>query len=806
MKTKVNIWFLVLCIAAISFNSCRDDKTDYKDVSEREFMTMFRHYDNYRNDSRLSAVDVISTAHLSPPYGCGNLDLEGRPNSIYLVWYGVQDCAGYHIRIKSSLTGPGEASSTRWTKNDAILDTIIYEPETVSIEIPNLQYRFTHDCAIRVLSKRGLPPTKDVLYTPAYENDPYHSLWYGYGGGQHRLNYCRIMTAARPGVPNTVVKYGERGDDGTWVEIKFNLDATAWLPGGAANPNGDNLNPLIEIDYSHTPPLFKADYIELVPQVVSSTQTRSSSTPETKRKYFKDITINPNGTGSVIFDDMVKNVMYMINVVNDNPNMIKWDRFYNTEMVRMKGDPLDPILIEHKLYTADPNPELNPNDQKAFEQLSKKHNACRIDQLLSSYMDDNDYPEDTEFLLESGKTYFINSGVEISKGVRLRCDDPNNPATVLMGVGYLGVGSAILVDYEKSKLTGQGVRAYNFSFGRNPRAGEMGSINISEIVFENIIFKVIDSYNFDNIDFVPGASTGLPNYFINQSASAMNFSCDKFEVRNCTFQGFHRGFIRTQGTNAQRFKEFTLDGILVYNCGGYDDTGRGYPMIAGANNNKDACLFANMTVKNSTFVNSPFDSFFSETGNLSWPEGDVWNVTLENCTFLNFSTRSESNNQRVLFRLQYPPAYSKFTIKNNLFIICPAKGEAPDNYHSAGIHITRHPEGFKWDIDNNYSTNVFPGTATSIFRHRAFNSATESAGVDGGYYNIGGLPALEIRLGSPSLAPEELMIDPYPLGPLRSKLGHKNNIDGLYYQNTEKVRNHDIVKNNIGDPRWKKNL
>jgi len=464
------------------------------------------------------------------------------------------------------------------------------------------------------------------------------------------------------------------------------------------------------------------------------------------------------------------------------------------------------VEIKHVLYTAKQDEfGVVSDNEKALEDLSIKHNACRIDELLRNYMDNNDYPEGTVFLLEAGKRYFINNGVEICKGLTLRSNDENNRATVLMGIGFIGVGNGIMVDYNINNLSGQGVRAYYFSFGRNPRVGEMGSINISDIVFENINFKVEHAYNFDNMDYVPGASTGLANYFINQSASAMNFSCDKFELRNCDFQGFHRGFIRFQGGNAQRFKEFNLDGILVYNCGAYDDTGRGYPVIAGTSNNANACLFANMTVRNSSFVDSPFDSFFSEPMNPpnGWPEGDVWNVILENCTFLNFSTRSES---RVLFRLQYPPPYSKFTIKNNLFIICPAKGEAPDNYHSAGIHISRHPEGFQWDIANNYSTNVFPGTATSIFRHRAFNSSFESAGIDGGSYNIGGLPALEILLGSPSLAPEELMIDPYPLGFLRTKLGHKHNIEGLYYQNTERVRNHPIFTQKIGDPRWSKNI
>jgi len=806
MKAKYFLLFFVFCLAGISFNSCKDDKEIYNNVSEREFMTQFRHYDNFRNDGRLSPADQINRASESPPYGCGNLFNEGKPNSLYLIWYGVEGCLGYHVRIKSSLTGVGEGQN-RWSPEAAILDTIIYDPAQITLVVENLQYGFLHDCAIRVLSKKGLAPSKNVFYTPAYENDPYHSYWYGYGGGQHRPNYCRVYTAPRFGVPTTVVRYGERGEDGTWVDVVVNLNAKAWLPGGAANPNGDNLNPLIEIEEETS--LFKATYVILEPQVMGDNR------PETKTKYFgTDIIVNNNpsdetnyGIATVRFDGLTKNVMYMINVVNDNPEMIKWDRLYNTAMVRMKGDPLPPMTIEHQLYTAQPNTEgVITADEVALEALSKKHNACRIDQVLNSYMDDNNYPEDSEFQLEPGKTYFINSGIEISKGLRLRCDDPNNRATVLMGIGFITTGNAIMVDYDKNRLNGQGVRASNFSFGRNPRAGEMGSINISEIVFENIDFQVTNGYNFDNIDYVPGASTGLPNYFINQSASAMNFSCDKFEVRNCDFQGFHRGFIRTQGGNAQRFKEFTLDGILVYNCGAYDDAGRGYSVIAGANNNANACLFANMTIKNSSFVNSPYHALFSETGDNVWPEGDVWNVTLENNTFLNFSTRSESNNQRVLFELLYPPPHSKFTIKNNLFIICPAKGETPDNYHSAGIRILRHPEGFKWDIANNYSTNVFPGASTSIFRHRAFNSTTESAGIDGGSYNIGGLSALEILLGSPSLAPEELMKDPYPLGFLRTKLGHKHNIEGLYYQNTDKVRNHPIVINKIGDPRWSKNL
>ena len=821
MKTRISL--LLICLAGVFLlNSCRDDK-DSLVKSEREFMTQFRHFDNMRNDPRLGtgSIDRIENSHVAPPYGCGNLSGldQNRPNSLYLIWYGIEDCLGYHVRIKSSLTGVGEGVD-RWTKEAAIVDTIIYDPHQVTLTVDNLQYAFLHDCAIRVLSKKGTPPSKDVFYTSAYENDPYHSYWYGYGGGQHRPNYCRIYTAARPGVPGGVIQYqGSRDPEGTWVDIDYNLNAKRWVCGGDANLDCKKLNHVIlsQIDMSVTPPMFPATYIEVKPQIVGS------NAPETKRLYFgKDIIIDPNPEvgkeymGTVRFEGLQKNVVYIINIINDNPALPYWDRLYNTEMVRMKGgDPLPGELIPHTLYT----PKMDEfgmisTNELALQVLSKKFNACRLDEKLVDYMDNNEYPEDQEFLLEPGKTYFLNTTINMYKGFKLRCADPNNRATVLMGIGWNWIGEEIGTDYDPSRAlisgTNIGLRQYNFSFGRAAGVGELGSINISDIVFENINFTCHNSFNYDNRSYIPGAGTGCANYFINQAATAMNFSCDKFEVRNCDFSGFIRGLIRTQGGNAQRFKEFTLDNILVYDCGLYGDAGGSYAMIAGAGNNPNACLFANMNIRNSSFIDCPFAHILLEAHNPSsgWPAGDVWNVTLEKCTFLNWNTRNAS---AYVFYLQYPPQGSRFTIRDNLFIMCGAQGEGVRNYYNSGARIGTHPPNAAtdktWDIANNYSTNVFPGTSSTIFTSYPFTlTSTGGAGMSSGNYNVGGSTALQILLGSPSISPQELMIDPYPLGYLRTQLGHKHNIGGLYYNNTETVKNHPIFVNEIGDPRWSAHL
>lgn len=63
----------------------------------------------------------------------------------------------------------------------------------------------------------------------------------------------------------------------------------------------------------------------------------------------------------------------------------------------------------------------------------------------------------------------------MSKGFTLRSNDPNNPPTVYLGVGFNENGDP---------------RACNFSFGRNAGNGEMGELMSSLFAFRILISTV----------------------------------------------------------------------------------------------------------------------------------------------------------------------------------------------------------------------------------------------------------------------------------------------------------------------------
>lgn len=791
MKVRI---ILLLLVFGLLFDSCRDDKPIYDDAPDRERMTMLAWRDTGFTDTDAENGRT-----------CGPL----MPNKLYLVWYGIDGCAGYHVRIRLSVMGGTLGGADSWVPANQVQDFIVNDPNQLDLLLENLQYGTQYRIAIRTLSKKGVFPTKDNLWTAAYENDPYHSKWYGYGDANQRDHCFELATFARQGLPE-IMTYSDRTE--TSVRLNFVLAwddviKTSGNEGFGKQPTDAAyiaLNPYLELE---TGPdgrkRFVADYVELIPTTTSS--PRPDDIPLTEADKTR---------GYIEVTGLTPNVQYIVNLVNRNvaDNITQWDAYYNTQMIRMRGPIGEPIVIPHELYTAKPNAETGvvSNNEKVVEEFSKKHNACRIDEFILDFNNDTELAEGTVFLLEAGKTYFINNTVRISKGITLKGADPNNRSTVLMGGIFYDAYGENFLDYDQSRATG--VRAYNFSFGRAAQSGEIGSITLSDIVIENINFQALNWYNYDNRSYIKNAGSGMPNYFINQDAQAMPFNAESFQLRNCDFQGMGRGFIRIQGASRKLIEKFIIDNCLIYNCGGYDDGGGGYPFISG-DGTSHSNIFTDISITNTTFVNSPYGSIFGESANPNpWPTGYVWNVNFSNNTLINHNPRAT---ERLIFNLQYPPAFSKFTAKKNLIVICPAKGESAEKYFCAGMRIRDHSGSGRgnvsFDIAENYSTNVFPGTATSIFNNYAFTEVSSGAGIDGGTRNVGGMAALYIEDGFndgfPSLAPDELMVDPYPLGQLRSLLGYKHNVpDGLYFKNTPAVKSHPIYTKGIGAPRWREKV
>jgi hypothetical protein len=707
IKDKCNIllWAIFACLTC---SSCNDDDNPVIDGDnpDREFMTLFRSERNgiSTSDRFISGVSGV--------------------NDIQLYWYGVDNCAGYHLKCVIQ----GRNFDNPY---DLIVDTIV-GPEVLSIKIEDLQYKTGYRFAIQTLSKRG----------PEYD-----SKWFGLGDGAHPDDYLNITTLDRYAVPDVL-----------WVEnitynslrVSFNLTSDGKYQEHFEEENGKYI----------------MDQIKIEP---------SSDNPELPGKII-DLTDADKARGYIDVNDLVQNAVYIINGLNNNVKRY-WDRLYNTNMVRMKGELGEPILIEHIFDPNDSIPGAIPL------------NACRIDTVLQNYMSDSNLAEGTTFILEGGKNYYLVNTITMSKGFTLKSNDPNNQPTVYLGVGTNASGEPL---------------SCNFSFGRNAGNGEMGGINVQSICFQDINFDCDKAYNFITKPASAGAGSG--NYFINQSSQAMPFALESFEIRNCNFRNMIRGWIRFQGPNRKLVDKFVIDNCIFYDCGVYDNNGRGYSWVAGDGGNANTNLFRNFSLTNCTFIDSPRHALLSENGNLAWPSSTVWYIRMENNTFINFSTRSAD---RLIFEMRYIPSNSTIICKKNLFVMTRAGNDDSRTLYQAGMDI-RQFTGLTFDFDDNYSTlrpNVSSHKIDELFTSYAFSATNRGAGYGNGSLNVGGFEATKIKIGNDGgLEATDLFVDPNPLGKNGEANMHQHNLNGLYFKNTDKVRNHEIYKLGIGDPRWAVNV
>lgn len=707
-------YILMLLLSALTF-SCKDDEVVNSDgySSEREFMTMFRKDDNTGKGD-------------SDPYRCQTVDL----NDIQLYWYGVKDCAGYEIKMALQ---PNVSSGLAedWENPDYLLLDTIVGPEETDLLIKDLQYSTDYRFAIRTLSKKG---------------EGYHSKWYGYGSGRQWADYLGITTDNRYNIPEVIVvneitkntfrinfdrAYATSGDDGTFKE-HFEVD-------------GDD------------------NFVMQTITIEASPTNPDATVPDEWKKY----TITPADfeRGYIDVDGLQENSVYVINTINQNIP-VHWDAIYNTCVIRMDGEPGEPILIEH---------HCDPNDTIPG---AVKYNASRLDTILTNYNSDASLAEGTIFELEGGKTYYFATNVSLCKGLTLRTKPGTGRAKVLMN-GMSTVNGAC--------------QAMNFMFGRQPQSGELGGINIKSLIFEDIDFDCPEATNY-------GDSKSTGNYFINMYSNGMAVTLQSFEVRNCSFQRMIRGFVRVQGTNRKNFEKFIVENSLFYNCGYYDNNGRGYAWIAGDGKHVKSNIYENMIFRNNTFYDSPRTCFFTDSGkNLAWGSNIHYNITLENNTFVNFSTRSSG---RKIFDMRYLPGGSKITVKKNLFVL--TKQASDDrNLYMEGMDI-RQINGsgvITFDVGQNYSTDMNL-TNGNIFSAAAFSAKKNSAG-KWAEYNIPGGDELDVHLGVVGISPTDLMKSPNPPHVSPDPDMHEvDNLDGLYYNNTNAVRNHEIYKLGIGDPRW----
>ena len=681
-----------------------------------------------------------NTAKSNDPYACAVEDL----NDIHLYWYGVDGCAGYEIKMALQPNVSSGLASDWENPANIVFDTIV-KPDVLDLVIKHLNYSTSYRFAIRTLSNKG---------------PEYHSKWYGYGDGRHWADWFGLDTEIRYDTPdvfevgsitkttfrvNLDLDYANSGDPGTYKE-HFEV--------------GDDGR-------------FVVHYVK-----VEASPTNPDAVVPTKwQKYY--LNEEDKERGYIEIDGLQKNSVYVVNMVNENIP-IYVDALYNTRTVRTDGDPGEPIFLKHEVWQEDTIPG------------AVEYKAMCLDKILTDYTNNAELAEGTIYELEGGKAYYFATNPTLCKGftMRTRAEDL---AKGLRAKIYLG-GMSLNPDGSAASC--------NFMFGRPPQAGESDApINVKSLVFEGIDFDCPLATNFWD-----GNATG--NYFANMYSNGMAVTFSSFEVRNCTFQRMIRGFIRVQGSKRKIFENMLIEDCLFYNCGYYDNSGRGYAWFAGDGKDPKSNIYKNLVVRNNTFYDSPRTCMFTDGGkNLKWPSSVQYNITLENNTFVNFSTRSKG---RKIFDLRYLPSGSKIVVKKNLFIQTAQEGDDRGLYFE-GMDIRQINGDSKevtFDIADNYSSSSDGAKQVDdkIFTSAAFSAKKNSAGAFLKYTPgvINGADALVVKVGENPISPTELMKNPNPPHKSGGKDMHEiDNLDGLYFNNTEKVHNHEIYTKGIGDPRWR---
>lgn len=669
-------------------------------------------------------------------------------NDIHLRWYGVKGCAGYQVRMALQANVANGAEA--WETPSAILKDTVVGPDVLELTFRDLEYSTSYRFAIRTLSTKG---------------EQYHSKWYGYGDGRHWADWFGLDTDIRYNTPDVVVI-----GDITKTSFRLNLDlnyATSGDPG----------------DYKeHFEVGQDGNFVVHSISVVVSPTNPEAKVPDKWKKY--TLTDADKQRGYVDIDGLDMNTVYVVNAENHNIP-VHVDAIYNTCTVRTDGIPGDPIFLQHEVNSADTIPG------------AVDYQAMCLDKILTDYTADNSLVEGTIYELEGGKAYYFANNPVLCKGVTFR----TRPADL-----QAGKGNAKIYLNGMSKNPDGSAWSCNFMFGRQPQSGEADApINVKSVIFEDIDFDCPLATNYGD-----GKATG--NYFANMYSNGMAVTFSSFEVHRCTFQRMIRGFIRVQGSKRKVFENIIVEDCLFYNCGYYDNNGRGYAWIAGDGKDPKSNIFRNMVFRNNTFYDSPRTCFFSDNNKtLAWPPSVSYHITLENNTFVNFSTRSQS---RFLVDMRYLPCGSSITIKKNLFIQTCQEGDTR-NMHFGGMDV-RELKGtgareITFDIADNYSSCSDPSRQKddAIFTKGAFSAKSNSPVIFADYTPgvINGLDALKVRVGDEPLAPTELMANPNPPHKNGDKDMHEISTEqlmsGLKFNKTDKVLNHPIYTKGIGDPRWR---
>lgn len=805
---------LSMCLVAVSsfmVTSCKDEDSAASGT-DRQFMTMF-------------ITDQTADVKVGQK-GCSGIDRQfPHGNSVHLYWYGVNNCAGYQIQmsLQSKVANGPEAWAKVQGTPDLLLDTIV-GPDEYDLVLENLSYSTNYRFAIRVLSKQDNNVT-DFSHA---------SNWYGHGNGRQWQEYFGVTTDDRYETPYAVyVDQSKTTETTMHVMINSNVKDFIKVFEGMDDATMNVINALNPISEQKVldafPKITDADRTKLESyfnnfnvagdgtfgfkylQVQPSPSNPNSTVGAKWKKY--EITDADREKGYIDIDGLTANSVYVIDVI-DPTKEIAIDAKYNTCTTRSDGTPGEPILLKHDDMISTYANGVLPNDAENTKRvdafaLADKYNAAPISNVLYDFISDTKYAEGQTFLLEGGKTYYLDGNDVTCKGFVLRTD-PADVAKGLRAKVICGIGKHARYNQGTDGEQWNGGPYSTFVFGRSPEAGEGGEIYMKKLAFYDIDFDNPTAFNYGDENAKVGKATG--NYFFNMFSDGMAITLDSLVIENCTFKRLVRGFIREQGPNYKVWKHVVIKGNQFFDCGYYNNGAGGYCWIDGASNNEKTNMYADMKVVNNTFYDSPFPAFFNEgkrDGSIG--TGGPWMITFSNNTLVNFNTRADGS----VFKMRYLPDGSVFNVENNLLVLCKQSGDTRVlSFWGCDIRevMTKSDETYahvRLNFNNNWSTNDNL-TGGSIFSANPWSTEKNGFGtlVKNQVATLNG--SLDVKVAN--ISSTDLFTSPCPPYKATSSadmnMHRADALDGtasqfnvnLYIKNTD----NDIVKNNVGDPRWLK--
>ena len=797
MKKILNSFILLLLAGTSALMvSCKDDDDNGSSTNtNREFMTMF-----ICDNTRGKGTDY--------PYNSA-IDYNYSPhgNSIHLYWYGVDDCAGYQIQMSLQIKVSGGAEA--WQKvqgtSDLLLDTIV-GPKVLDMLLPDLQYSTNYRFAIRTLSKL------DENIKGDESTFAHASKWYGHGNGRQWQEYLGITTDDRYPTPMAIyVNQAETTESDMHVYFNTNIsDLGLNLNNEDDKDKYDAYYENFNIDADGN---FGYKYLTVAPS-----PNNPNSTVNEKWKMY-EITDEDRARGYVVVDGLTPNSVYVIDVI-DPTVPVAIDAKYNTCTARSDGQPGEPILLKHDELMATQTTAGIPNKEdygrnEVFVNAAN-FDAAPLTPTLFDFISNTDYAEGQTFLLEGGKTYYLDGNDITCKGFVLR----TNPDDVAKGLRARVISGIGLSPEGKEAFFSQGVNGHQwdgcpysmFTFGRSPEAGEGGEIYMKKLAFYDIDFDNPMCFNYGDQKAGIGSATG--NYFFNMFSDGMAITLDSLVIENCTFKRIVRGFVREQGPNYKLWNHVLIKNNQFYDCGYYSNGAGGYCWIDGAGNNGKTNMLHDFKAIENTFYDCPFPAFIKQLLAEQYKyEGDSkWNITFSNNTLVNYNTRGNG----AIFKVSRIPNGSVFTVENNLIILCKQAGDQRQ-LQQYGVQITDPAtENLSDDssgqctlnFNNNWSTNN-DLTNGSIFSSNAFDNEKDGFGslVSNLKATLNGSLKVEVA----DISATDLLVSPCP--PCIASTAEDQNmhradaLDGtasefnvnLYFKDT----NNDIYKNNVGAARWR---